>query len=129
MTQNSPRHWHYRIRIAGENSVQLKGPISDEELLKCVKQGEISPTTELCSPQKTQGHWLPAGRIGFLLKVYQSPSNPPSPSPQSGLMARPTQGTVPHIDLASQRDACAPSPVQCHHTECSADELPCPLDS
>lgn len=54
--------------------------MSDAELVQLVKQGEIPPHTELSSRHKTRGHWLPAGRMGFLLKLYEPlPAPPPRP--------------------------------------------------
>jgi hypothetical protein len=96
MTQNSPPHWYYRIDIDGGHSPQLNGPFSDQEVVEGVRQGKISPTTELCSPRKTGGYWLPAGRIGFLLNVYQSRSNPPPLEP-----SRKASGEAPSLDRAT----------------------------
>jgi TM2 domain-containing membrane protein YozV len=61
--------WHY-IR-AGAIRDETIGPIDTETLAQRIRAGSVTPTTPLCSPEKTHNKWVTLQAFPPLVQIYQ----------------------------------------------------------
>lgn len=65
----SAHQWYYmKSGFAQENAI---GPINEDEFLEVIRQGKITPNTQIYSNTRTNGKWLALSDFPGALQVYQ----------------------------------------------------------
>lgn len=68
MSEQTSTQWYWmKSGMIGDSQ---EGPVTDRQLMELARQGKVKPETQISSPQKTKGQWIPASRIAALVKAY-----------------------------------------------------------